>query len=54
MPKDAIAYLLAALTLIGAVLGVGRFVGKIEDRIEQLERQQRYLHGTIRLPEGVP
>lgn len=51
MPKDLIAYVLAAVTLMGSLLGVGRFVGRIEDRLDQLERLQKFEHGTFDLPK---
>lgn len=40
--------IIGALVALGAsILGVGRFVGNIESRIENLERQQKFLHGSI-------
>lgn len=50
-PKDAITYLIAAVTLMGSLLGVGRFVGRIEDRLDQLERKEKYEHGSYDLPK---
>jgi hypothetical protein len=50
MPKNWLAYAGAALTVGGLILGAGRFIGQIESRLNQLERQQNYLHGAVNLP----
>lgn len=41
-------YVGAALTAGGLLLGVGRYVGNLEQRIEQLEEDARYIHGDMR------
>ena len=52
--------LVGVLTLVGTLLIAGMFLGRlqqqIEDhavRIDRIERQDLYMHGTIRLPEAV-
>lgn len=46
MKDHLVGYIGIAITVIGSILGVGRYVGRIEDRIEQLEKQNRYMYGT--------
>jgi hypothetical protein len=46
------AYLAAALTTLGLLFGAGKWVGQIDNRLEQLERHQRYEHGSYTLPKG--
>ena len=43
-------YIGVLVTIGGLILGAGRFVGKLEQRIEQLERNERWLHGTVEAP----
>lgn len=43
--KEYAGYLGAAVALVASLLGIGRFVGRIESRLDQLERAQSYLHG---------
>ena len=50
MPDTFWRYIGAALTAGGLLLGAGRYIGSIETRINQLETQQRYLHGTFTVP----
>lgn len=45
-------YVRAALAAGALLVGVGRYVGNMEQRIEQLERSQQYLHGTFAVPQG--
>ena len=40
--------LVAALALGGALLGVGRYIGNMETRIAQLEKNERFLHGELK------
>ena len=54
MTPDLWKYLGVALTAIAMLLGVGRYVGNLEQRLEQLEKSQRYLHGTIEVPRIIP
>lgn len=49
--KDPKSLLALVLTLLGIVLGIGRWVGKMETRIEQLENKDRFIHGTYTVPE---
>lgn len=50
---DAWKFIGAALTAGAMLLGVGRYVGNIEQRITHLESQQFYLHGAFDVPKGV-
>jgi hypothetical protein len=46
------SYIAAALAALGLLFGAGKWVGEIENRLNQLERQQRFEHGVYDLPEG--
>lgn len=41
-------YVSAALAAGAMLLGVGRYVGNLEQRINQLERQSEFMHGDLR------
>jgi hypothetical protein len=46
------AYLGAALAALGMLFQGARWVGTIENRIEQLEQKDRYLHGSYPVPNA--
>ena len=52
MTNDLWKYIGVALTAGAMLLGVGRYVGNIEQRLEQLEKSQRYLHGSVEVPRS--
>ena len=42
--------LAAVGTLMAMLLGGGLWLGKLENRVAQIERVQTYLHGEIKVP----
>lgn len=46
------SYIGVGLALLGMLFGAGQWVGRLNERLDRLERQERYLHGTYQLPEG--
>lgn len=46
-----LALLGAALALVTALFGAGQKYGELTQRIQALEDQARYLHGTFTLPK---
>ena len=51
MNQNLTGWILAVLALIGSILGIGRYIGSIEQRITTIEKAQQYLHGDIRVPK---
>lgn len=52
MPETFWRYVSAALAAGALLVGVGRYVGNMEQRIEQLERDTHYIHGDLRQFSG--
>lgn len=52
MPQDFLKYVSAILAAGAVLLGVGRYIGGIETRLQHIEDQQRYLHGTVDVPKS--
>ena len=49
--SDWKAYLAAALAVLGMLFGMGRWVGRVDNRLDQLEQKDRYVHGTFTVPQ---
>ena len=55
MNDKLVAYvgaIVAMLSLVGLLFALGSAWGDLKARVTALENTERYLHGTIRVPEG--
>ena len=50
MSKHWVSYVGAVLAGLGLLFNAARWVGRIDTRVDQLERFQRYQHGSYELP----
>ena len=49
--KAEATWVIIAITLIGMVIAAAQEYGSIKTRIEYLEKQNNYMHGSIQLPK---
>lgn len=52
MQGDFWKYVSAILAAGAVLLGIGRYIGGIETRLQHLEDQSRYLHGSVDIPKS--